>query len=162
MIQSLLLRRRSGASLVLVSWLLLTVFSCGALSMMPDTEAAARLSDNVEAMVVSETHHHDMGASSLSGVSHNMPCCDSDSDAMQLVGSCCEDRPVALNIHSGFKVDADLIKQPTGHSVAFSNDEYLLKSIPNASNISSAVNGQDHCLSNSFPRLHVVYCTFID
>ncbi len=162
MIQSLLLKRRAGAAFVLFSWLLLTVFSCGAMAVVDDLSSSAASIEHARVMAMPGSQHYDMAASSEAGVSHDMPCCDPSEDATQLASACCDDILVLPNAPSLNKTDSDLTKHSSGLVIAFSDDDYSLKPLLSPNNIRLAATGRDHCFTDSFPRLHVVHCTFLD
>jgi hypothetical protein len=143
MLQSSIIKQRRRAGLLLVSWLLMTLFSCAALSNIDAGQEPA----NSQAL-----SHHTM-ADMENGGHDDMPCCE-----QQLAPVCCDD---VIALHSSYFNGADTVEKSELLSIASLPaavyDYGPGRSIP-ASALATACQGS----IPSYPRLHLVHCTFLD
>ena len=143
MLQSSIIKQRRRAGLLLVSWLMMTLFSCAALSNID----AAQESTNAQL-----SSHHTMAGMENRG-HDDMPCCE-----QQLAPVCCDD---VIALHSSYFNGADTIEKTELLSIASLPaavyDYGPGRPIP-ASALATACQGS----MPSYPRLHLVYCTFLD
>ena len=143
MLQSSIIKQRRRAGLLLVSWLLMTLFSCAALSNID----AGQQPTNAQL-----PPHHTMTGMENGG-HDDMPCCE-----QQLAPVCCDD---VIALHSSYFNGADTIEKTELLSIASLPaavyDYGPGRPIP-ASALATACQGS----MPSYPRLHLVYCTFLD
>ncbi len=143
MLQSSPIKQRRHAGLLLVSWLLMTLFSCAALSNIDAGQ------ESVSSQVPS---HHTM-AGMENGGHDDMPCCE-----QQLAPVCCDD---VVALHSSYFNGADTVEKPELLSIASlpaAAYDYGQSRPVSASVLAAAY--QDSI--PSYPRLHLVHCTFLD
>ena len=136
--------QRCRAILVLLSWLFMTLFSCAALSNSPDSSQTLQSPDSA--------HHQGM---EMTAAEHSsMPCCE------QLLDQACCDDVTALH-SSGFgsidpakKIE---IKWPLLITLATAESVCLPQ---HWSPVGTLAPGQGPL--PSYPRLHLLNCTFLD
>ena len=143
MLQSSIIKQRRRAGLLLVSWLLMTLFSCAALSNIDAGQ------EPTNAQVPS---HHTMTGMENGG-HDDMPCCE-----QQLAPVCCDD---VIALHSSYFNSSDTVEKTELLSIVglpatvygFGQGRPV-----SASFLATTSQGS----MPSYPRLHLVHCTFLD
>ncbi len=139
MIAANIVKQRRRAGLALITWLLMTVFSCGALATM----------DADDSTIADAVDQHHMPAADQ----QTMQCCESVKPQI----SCC-DSPIALinNTLDSSKF-AELFDLPVMAASSGSEWEHPLRYLPLVIDT-----GHYQRITLSYPRLHLVHGTFLE